>query len=387
LKNIFLNQFKKAKFKKERREFLKLSSFFILSTFLGQPARACFNDEPVIIIGAGLAGLNLAYQLSKKNIACEIYEASSRIGGRVKTYKNFNDEGMFCELGAEFIDSDHVDLMNLCKELKIEIEKIKRQNNELFYFKGEKRNTTELINGVKPLIEQMKPDMKQFYVNGKFQMPTYKNTLGLEDLDQLSLDEYLAKFKDVDEWIKELIKVAYKGEYGLEPSEQSAINLLSLFPDEVEEDFELFGESDEAWRIVGGNSNVAERLYEKIENLVPINFDCKLTSIEDNGQTLSLTFNNKLRAKTSRVVFTLPFSVLREVEGLENLDLNPRKLESIKNYGYGTNAKIILGFQDNFLNNQPTNVFTDLKMQSCWETSYKQNGGKLILTNFMGGKE
>ena len=42
--------------------------------------------EEVIIIGGGLSGLTIAYELKKKNISFKILEAQNRLGGRIETY-------------------------------------------------------------------------------------------------------------------------------------------------------------------------------------------------------------------------------------------------------------------------------------------------------------
>ncbi len=43
------------------------------------------SQKPVIVIGAGVAGLSCARRLSSQNIAVRLLEASSRVGGRIKT--------------------------------------------------------------------------------------------------------------------------------------------------------------------------------------------------------------------------------------------------------------------------------------------------------------
>ena len=49
----------------------------------------------IVIIGAGLTGLYLASMLKKINVDFEIYEKSSRPGGRIKTI-NFFDTDIDC---------------------------------------------------------------------------------------------------------------------------------------------------------------------------------------------------------------------------------------------------------------------------------------------------
>ena len=57
----------------------------------------------VVIVGAGIAGLTCARELSKynKHLNVTILEASDRIGGRVKSIKT--KDGTTIEMGAQFI--------------------------------------------------------------------------------------------------------------------------------------------------------------------------------------------------------------------------------------------------------------------------------------------
>src|SRR5690606_1388594 len=99
-----------------RRDFLKRSLALSLSAALlpalgHSSALLKSKRKPVFIVGAGLAGLVTAYILNKQGIACELFEATPRTGGRLFTRHNFNRDGMFCELGGELIDTNHHELI------------------------------------------------------------------------------------------------------------------------------------------------------------------------------------------------------------------------------------------------------------------------------------
>lgn len=59
------------------------------------------ND--VVIIGAGLSGLTLAYLLRDKGLSVKIIEAGDRLGGKIYTHKTKNGELIY--LGACFCKS------------------------------------------------------------------------------------------------------------------------------------------------------------------------------------------------------------------------------------------------------------------------------------------
>ena len=79
-------------------------------------ARLSASTARIVIIGAGIAGLNAAYTFKKSGIKAKIYEASSRVGGRMQTARNFFGQGITTEIGGEFIDSSHTEMLALAKE-------------------------------------------------------------------------------------------------------------------------------------------------------------------------------------------------------------------------------------------------------------------------------
>ena len=72
----------------------------------------------VLILGAGLTGLTLAYYLRNSNVHVKIVEARNRIGGRIHTVYDGNDEPM--EMGATWLGAKHTNLIGLLSELNIE---------------------------------------------------------------------------------------------------------------------------------------------------------------------------------------------------------------------------------------------------------------------------
>jgi len=74
-------------------------------------------NNQVIIIGAGLSGLTLAYLLEKTGHQVTVLEASSRIGGRIQTIEGVL--GTPLELGATWFSEVHEQLLLLLDELEI----------------------------------------------------------------------------------------------------------------------------------------------------------------------------------------------------------------------------------------------------------------------------
>ena len=63
--------------------------------------------KKVIIIGAGLAGLSAAYELTQAGHDVTVLEARTRPGGRVLTLRDPFAEGLYAEAGATRIPNHH----------------------------------------------------------------------------------------------------------------------------------------------------------------------------------------------------------------------------------------------------------------------------------------
>lgn len=88
------------------------------------------NTYKIIILGAGLTGLTLAYLLSKRGESPILLEARNRIGGRILTV-NAN-EGASIEMGATWIGKKHRLINQLLEELGIGIEVQKMGSHAIY---------------------------------------------------------------------------------------------------------------------------------------------------------------------------------------------------------------------------------------------------------------
>src|SRR5262245_60846506 len=67
-----------------RRDLLRNASVVALGTALAGPIRALAASTPrIAIVGGGIAGLNAALTLQDAGFASTVFEASSRVGGRM----------------------------------------------------------------------------------------------------------------------------------------------------------------------------------------------------------------------------------------------------------------------------------------------------------------
>src|SRR5262249_24144429 len=115
--------------------------------------------------------------------------------------------------------------------------------------------------------------------------------------------------------------------------------------------------------------------YDKIAGVVPerfIVFDHKLRAIRSKTNILELQFETQkgtFSIDAKIVICTLPFSVLRNINGIENLDLSAEKVRPIQELSYGTHSKMGASFPEKFWKTRATLWAGDFPSQWYWETS------------------
>ncbi|MGH9555707.1 MAG: flavin monoamine oxidase family protein, partial [Terriglobales bacterium] len=352
-----------------------------------EPLDADSKSARVAIVGAGVAGLNAAYKLKKAGIRADVYEASARSGGRMFTARDLMGPGLTTELGGEFIDTGHEEMLALAKEFALPLldtrsPRMGRVRREAYFFNGRHYTQREAIHAFAPIAKKIAADSE-----GLEEVVDFEHEGGGRELDRTSIAEYIEKLGATG-WMKELLEVAFVTEYGLEAGEQSALNLILLIGTEAGT-FELFGESDERYKIKGGNERIIDELLKRVPGQVQHRH--RLEAIRERGKGFRLTFEDPNGSSTDvdcdAAILTLPFTMLREVE-LKIPDIAPWKLRAIRELGYGTNAKVLAGFRDRHWRSQgfSGNIFTDETFQSGWDNSALQPGIAGGFTFYSGGK-
>src|SRR5579862_695429 len=102
------------------------------------------SDAPVIIVGAGIAGLTAAYRLKQLGIETLVLEAESTVGGRMQSVQV---EDALIDSGAQFLSSSYSVIPNLIKETGLSDQFI--PTNEWVGFV--KNNHVALLHPRKPL--------------------------------------------------------------------------------------------------------------------------------------------------------------------------------------------------------------------------------------------
>jgi monoamine oxidase len=347
------------------------------------------SRQNLLVVGAGIAGLTAAYRLRQAGVGVDVIEASHRVGGRLVSLAQLAGEFSTVELGGEFIDSRHQDVRALAAELGLELADLRVADAglepEILYFGGQRMNEGRVIEEFAPLAHRIDRDLQQLTRrNITYRAPSPEAIR----LDRLSLAEYL-EVEPVSPLINQLVRVAYITEFGRDPETQSCLNMLFLIGAEVGK-WSTYGISDERYHVVGGNDQIPKRLAERLRGV--IEFGTVLESIRataDSCYRVSLRQDDRSQERIyDRILLTLPFSLLRQVE-LE-LELPEAKQNAIANLGYGTSSKLAVPYRERIWRTRygcTISIYTDLDFQNTWESARYGAGPGGWVTDLRGGDQ
>jgi len=387
--------------KPSRREFLSGGAALAAVAAVSAARPALGASAPrIVIVGAGIAGLNAALTLQDAGYPSTIYEASGRLGGRMHSDTTSWANGQVSEHCGEFIDSGHKTILGLAKRFKIPVADLSS---------AEPPRSTETYDffGQRYTVEQANVDFNAVYQAVKKDLlaagfPTLYNsfTAAAAALDHISVYDWIESRVPGGHgsMMGQLLDIGYNVEFGDETTELSALNLIYLLGFQpVPGNFHLYGSSDERYHLAGGN----EQLPRAIAAALPassIHLSTALTAIARNSDgTFTLTFKSLASKRPAtftvvadRVILTLPFSVLRTLD-YSQAGFESHKVTGIQQLGYGNSVKLHLQFNNRLWNQSgPWGIsngysLADTGYQSTWDVTRAQSGSTGILVDFTGG--
>lgn len=361
---------------------------FLASSALAAPLLAQSN-KPIVIVGAGLAGLTCAYRLNQKGINAEIYDANTRLGGRCWSLRGAFDDNQIIERGGELIDQGHTAIRQLCQELRLPLDNLLAAEpngcEPFYYIDGSPYTYEDATADVKSIWQKIHSDISA----ASYPTTYYQSTVRGRELDRMSIIDWINESipGGVYSRLGQLLDIAYNIEYGEECSRQSALNLLYLLGYSGQGQFRVFGPSNEKYHVRGGNDQIVSNLAAQLAR--SITTGCALTSIRQlSDGSYSLGFkqgNRNITVEASRVVLAIPFSILRTLD-FSQANFRPLKQTAIREQGMGANAKLQLQFRSRLWNALKNNgdTYSDTGYQITWEVTRGQSGQSGILVNYTG---
>ena len=365
-------------------------------TGLGAAAAAAASPRPIAaesanaqiaVVGAGLAGLSCADRLAQRGIAATVYEASARPGGRCWSLRQ-KFPGQVVERGGELIDNLHKTMIGYARRFGLTLEDYEKEEGEVFYyFDGQSWPEHEVVDEYRAFVAAMRDDLRTLSNQPTADVHNAADVV----LDNTSLSEYLLT-RGAGPLVSNAIEAAYLAEYGLEISEQSTLNFLLFIHADRRSRFMPFGVfSDERYHVIQGNDAIAAGLAGALPS--PIRYGHVLERVASRSdRRIELTFSAGGTTRTAAydyVVLTLPFSVLRGIDLAASLQIPPWKRTAIDELGYGTNAKMMVGFDSPYwraLGSKGAS-YSDLpNHQTTWETNpTRATAARAVLTDYSSG--
>jgi monoamine oxidase len=350
------------------------------------------GDLRVGIVGAGIAGLACAYDLKAAGYTATIHEANERVGGRIFSLGGafpgpVTFPGQVVERGGEFIDTGHKTMLGYAQAFNLAKEDVIKPPGEVFYyFGGQRYPESVVVDEYRALVEFMRPDVRA--LSGATTADAY--TPADRQFDLIDLRSYL-EMRGAGPVIKAAIIAAYEAEYGLAAHLMSCLNFLYFIRVNRRSRFEPFGVSDERYHLVGGNQQIPKALAERLPG--QIRYGERLEAVRKTAAgAIELTLRRGSTAVTATydaVVISLPFTVLRNVSLDASLALPAWKTLAIQQLGYGTNAKMMVGFNGPVWAELGSNgsSYSDLpNHQTTWETNPAHSTTQsAVLTDYSSG--
>lgn len=348
-----------------------------------QPVRAR-QTMRVVVIGGGMAGLCALDTLSANGIDAKLYEARGRLGGRVLTANNAPEPGLNIEDGGNLINTDHDDMLKLAERFGIAlIDRKPMTAHSRYVADGKLLDDAALIRDLRPIAGQIAKDAAALDANYDVMAP---------QLDKMSVTQYLDMHRDMlKPHVRALLEATIRTEFGAEPHQASAIELLFNLPVVDGVQAELISSSDERYILTGGSSSVVEALSRPLLSRIATGH--ALTSIERAGGRVKLRFANGVTDEADRVVVTVPAPLMRTIDYGDLLPESWRNL--VGEIDCGRNEKINAGYAARAWEAQTgpagsawavdtsgPGVFSEF-----WDASSGQPGGAGVLTWFFGGDQ
>lgn len=373
-----------------RRDFLKqtaLATAVVSAIPLGA-ARITLGStrKRVVVIGAGLAGLSAAYELSRAGYEVTLLEARTRAGGRIQTLRDPFSDALYAEAGGTRIPDVHDWTLRYTQEFSLDLVPFRQRGlDELYHLRGRR-----LREGEEEWPFNLAPEERRLGLSGMGQRylasafseigdPTAPDwpTPRLATLDRTSTAELLRSRGASAE------AVALYTALGLGDPDPERLSSLFTLRNRF-----LLSKAKQWYKIRGGNDLLPKAFTARLSGR--IRYGTPVVKVVQDRNEARVTFRQGQMLETiaaDRVVCTVPLPLLREISF--DPPLSPAKQRAAREIPYAPVTKVFIQSRTRFWTEEGLSGFaaTDLPIEEVWDLSAGQPGPRGILVAYTTGRE
>lgn len=313
-------------------------------------AEAQISKSRIAVIGAGISGLTAAKRLADAGYAVDVYEASGRTGGMIETV---DLNGARVEARAEFVDSTHIGLIALCKELGVGLVPAADQDTVRFHSPdGRMISNEDFLRAIRPLQEKIIQDKSIIARDPNGERAQHLNAISFAQyLEEISgqpvkenasdpslwerMKQYASSFGPgkTDPAMLQILLGSYTSETGRTAKDINALQFVS----ESSAIPQNLLASDCAWRIEGGTEQLTIALRKYLESKgVTFHMHAEATGVtrHEDG-TFGIAFSNVPESPPyDNLVLAMPAYSLAKLSGLEHIGFSGEEVDTLRNAQY-----------------------------------------------------
>lgn len=295
-----------------RREFLAASlaassAWMLSARGLAMPRRSAYGAKSVVVIGAGFSGLACAYELKQAGYDVRVLEATSRVGGRVRSVADFA-KGRNVEFGGELIGSNHPTWVAYQEKFKLEWLDVSENEASWnpFLLGGEVLSADEcraLDEECNQVFLALDEDAAAVDADEPWKTPS------AEALDRRTIADWIEKL-DASPRCKQVLGIEFYANNGQALSKQSYLgNLASI---KGGGGAQKYRDESEVYRCKGGNQLLAHALAKEIGDRLFLGVPVQQIHQED-GKAMVIGKDGR-EIECDDVVLAVPPSVWDRIE-------------------------------------------------------------------------
>ena len=347
-------------------------------------------SRKVVIVGAGLAGLAAAYELSQAGHDVTVLEARTRPGGRVYTLRGQFGEGLYAEAGATNVFDVHHWTIKYAGLFKVGLEPATAPAGaSIFHVKGKRiviRPNTPVDWPVQLGADEQGLTRGQLWT--RYVVPVLKEIgdpeaddwapSSLKKYDDVSVTQFL-RDRGASPGAISILRLGLADQLGEGADATSALDLLrEALPRFLEK---------QLYTISGGSDALPRAMAAKLES--KIRYGCAVVRIEqdDRGARVICSRGGVTDTITcDYVICAIPFSVLRNVKF--SPAVSREKQLAIDHLGNTSVVRVFLQTRQRFWLDQGLNgaATTDLPMMTAYDKTFYQPGTRGLLEAYIAGE-